>query len=184
LISSWLESRPVGSPARQRRGSCPGWMTSSTCAMTPTAEQLKRMEQRIFSAVGFDIGYPLSYTFLRRYCRVCRVTTPVLTLARYILELSLMEYRLNVEVSESELAAAALILALKIKKIDGWAPTLKYYSGLDLTKVDVIMQQLLTMMQRPPKKNLKVVRIKYSHEVFHEVATIPVPTFVILTAEG
>ena len=73
--------------------------------------------------------------------------------ARYILELSLMEYRLNVEISESVVAVAALVLALKMKNIEvnaasgycwwqsysimtqGWVATLKYYSGVDFAKV-------------------------------------------------
>ena len=47
----------------------------------------------------------------------CKVTMPVLTLARYILELSLMEYGVNVDVSESEVAAGCLVLAFKMKGI-------------------------------------------------------------------
>ena len=43
---------------------------------------------------------------------------PVLTLARYILEMSLMEYKYNVELSESLLAASCLVLAFKIKEIE------------------------------------------------------------------
>jgi hypothetical protein len=50
---------------------------------------------------------------------------PVLTFARYILEMSLLEYSFNVETSESLLAAAALVLAFKIKGIEGWVETLK-----------------------------------------------------------
>lgn len=154
------------------------------CDDAYTRDQLMKMERKMLNVVGYDLGYSLSYRFLRRFGRVCHVTMPVLTLARYILELSLMEYRLNVEVSESEVAAAALILALKMKNIEGWAPTLKYYSGLDFTQVEVTMQKLLAMMQRPPKDNLKTVRSKYSHKVFHEVASTPVPTSVTLTADG
>ena len=49
----------------------------------------------------------------------------VLTFARYILETSQREYKFNVETSESLLAAAALVLAMKIKGITGWTKTLK-----------------------------------------------------------
>ena len=42
---------------------------------------------------------------------------PVLTLARYILETSLMEYKFNVKLSESLLAAATLALAMKVIRI-------------------------------------------------------------------
>ena len=48
--------------------------------------------------------------------QVCRASMPVLTFARYILELSLMEYDLNVETSESMLATAVMYIALKVKK--------------------------------------------------------------------
>merc|ERR1711970_375268 len=134
------------------------------------------MERKMLSVVGFDLGYSLSYRFLRRYGRVCRITMPVLTLARYILEMSLMEYRLNVEVSESELAAAALILALKMKNIEGWVATLKYYSGVDFAKADVVLQKMLVMLQQPHKESMKTIHAKYSHKAFHEVALTPVPT--------
>jgi len=114
---------------------------------------------------------------------------PVLTLARYILELSLMEYRLNVEVSESEVAVAALVLALKMKNIEGWVATLKYYSGVDFAKADVVLQKMLVMLQQPHKESMKTIHAKYSHakyshKVFHEVALTPVPTSVTLTSEG
>ena len=41
---------------------------------------------------------------------------PTLTLARYILETSLMEYKFNVVLSESLLAAATLVLAMKVTR--------------------------------------------------------------------
>ena len=46
--------------------------------------------------------------------QVCQVSMPTLTLARYILETSLMEYKFNVVLSESLLAAATLVLAMKV----------------------------------------------------------------------
>ena len=81
----------------------------------------------------------LSFRYLRRYGRVCHISMPVLTLARfnsdqlslksvqtngrifewtnnskrYILELSLMEYRLNVEISESEVTHRSCYSAKK-----------------------------------------------------------------------
>ena len=54
----------------------------------------------------------------------------VLTFARYILETSLLEYKLNVEVSESRLAAATLVTAMKIRGVTGWAETLKVLQQL------------------------------------------------------
>lgn len=53
---------------------------------------------------------------------------PELTLARFILEFSLMNYDL-ITVSDSKLAAACLYMALRMNKKTGWNKTLQYYSG-------------------------------------------------------
>lgn len=53
---------------------------------------------------------------------------PVLTLARYILENSLMEYE-TILIHDSILAAAALYLALRMKNTSGWTETLEFYTG-------------------------------------------------------
>jgi len=153
------------------------------CDDAYSRDQLMKMERKMLSVVGFDLGYSLTYRFLRRFGRVCKLTMPVLTLARYILELSLMEYSLNVDCSESEVAAACLVLALKMKGMKGWGPSLSYYSGFAVTNLQPMVDRLLTMMKQPAKENLKTVRSKYGHKVFHEVAATPVPKEVTIEGE-
>jgi len=150
------------------------------CDDAYSRDQLMKMERKMLMVVGFDVGYPLTYRFLRRYGRVCKLTMPVLTLARYILELSLMEYSFNVEISESEVAAGCLILALKMKGIQGWGPTLSYYSGYKLADLQPMVDRCLGLLKQPPKDNLKTVRAKYGHKVFHEVASTPVPESAVI----
>ncbi|QQP54241.1 Uncharacterized protein FKW44_007015 [Caligus rogercresseyi] len=88
------------------------------CDDAYSREQIIVMERKIIATVKFDVGYPLSYRFLRRYGRVCSVPMSILTLARFILEMSLMEYEFNiVGMSESKLAASSLVLAFKIHGI-------------------------------------------------------------------
>lgn len=53
---------------------------------------------------------------------------PTLTLARFVLEQCLLEYGL-IENSDSKMAAAALYLALRMKNLGSWTPTLQYYTG-------------------------------------------------------
>ena len=88
----------------------------------------------------------------------------VLTYARYVLEMSLMEYKFNVEISESKLAAAALVLAFKINNVQGWNNTLAFYSGYTISDLKDLVESLLNMLQQYPKENLKTVRQKYSHK--------------------
>lgn len=51
-----------------------------------------------------------------------------LTLARYILEYSLMDYA-TIQLSDSKMACAALFIALKMNNMEGWNSTFEYYSG-------------------------------------------------------
>merc|ERR1712168_682026 len=151
------------------------------CDDAYSRDQLMKMERKMLSVVGFDLGYSLSYRFVRRYGRVCRVNMPVLTLARYILETALLEYKFNVEISESKLAASALVLAMTMKGIeDNWVNTLAFYSGYTPKDLEKMVKDLFEMLKQYPKENLKTVRQKYSHRVFHEVATIPLPKTIDL----
>ena len=75
-------------------------------------KELIKMEIDILKTVQFDIGIPLSYTFLRRYSKCIRADMKFLTLARYILELSLQDYNFAY-VRDSLKACASLYLAMK-----------------------------------------------------------------------
>lgn len=77
------------------------------------------MEIQVLKIIDFELSFPLSYRFLRRYARVAKLPMDVLTLARYILEASLMDYDL-IDEKDSKLSAAALLLALKMKKASTW----------------------------------------------------------------
>lgn len=75
--------------------------------------ELIKMEIDILRTLQYDIGVPLSYTFLRRYAKCVKADMKFLTLARFILELSLQDYRFAA-VRDSLKACAALYLALKM----------------------------------------------------------------------
>ncbi|XP_042878470.1 G2/mitotic-specific cyclin-B3-like isoform X2 [Penaeus japonicus] len=137
-------------------------------------KELIEMEIRILKAIGFDLGIPLSYRFLRRYARCAKLSMEDLTLTRYILEMSLMDYEL-LDSSDSALAAAALLLTRIIRGDSTWTPTLQYYSGYAMEDLYHLVHHLHQMISQPPKEHLKTIRNKYSHKVFFEVAKIPIP---------
>ncbi|XP_032677997.1 G2/mitotic-specific cyclin-B3 isoform X2 [Odontomachus brunneus] len=135
-------------------------------------KELIRMEMNILKIINFDLGVPLSYRFLRRYARCAKVSMPTLTLARFILEYSLMDYTL-ITISDSKIAAAALLVALQTKDLGGWTPTLEYYSGYMLDDIRDICITLNEGMHKKHKEALVTVRNKYSHKIFFEVAKLP-----------
>lgn len=85
------------------------------CDDAYTRRDMILMEMDVFKTLNFFLGYPLSYRFLRRYARCAGLTMETLTLSRFILETSLMDYDL-VQERDSKVAAAALLLALKMKQ--------------------------------------------------------------------
>lgn len=55
-----------------------------------------------------------------------------LTLARYILEYSLMDYS-TIQLSDSKMACAALFMSLRMNDMEGWNETYEHYSGESCT---------------------------------------------------
>ena len=139
------------------------------------------MEIDILHTVGFDIGYPLSYRFLRRYSKCASAPTPVLTLARYLLESSLLDYA-YVSERDSRMAAACMLLALHLTKTGEWVsgvhyhgnaifiklrfsqnPTMVHYTGYRAAELMGLVRKLNNILSATPNKHLKTIRTKYSH---------------------
>ncbi|XP_073818484.1 cyclin B3 [Musca autumnalis] len=139
-------------------------------------DELIQMEMATLKVIQFDLGIPLSYRFLRRYARCAKVPMPTLTLARYILELSLMDYDC-ITFSDSKMACAALFMALRLHgDAQPWTETLIYYTGYKLADFADIVPILNAGLHRKPKGTIKTIRSKYSHKIFHEVAKVALMT--------
>jgi len=139
--------------------------------------QLITMERELFRVVGFDLGAPVSYRFLRRFARVTKMGMPTLTLARYILETSLMFFEFN-RLPGSLVASGAYLLAARMKGEADWTTAMEYHSGYTLEEVEPMMWGLNSMMvaRENVYSNFTNIFNKYSHEVFYKVASIlPLP---------
>ncbi|KAK4810371.1 hypothetical protein QYF61_022074 [Mycteria americana] len=134
-------------------------------------EELIAMEMSILSTLKFDINIPIPYRFLRRFAKCARATMETLTLARFLCEMTLQEYDYARE-SPSKLAASCLLLALTMKNLGGWTPTLEYYSGYRSQDLHPLVKRLNFLLTYQPHDKLKAVRTKYSHRVFFEVAKV------------
>lgn len=134
-------------------------------------KDLITFEMQVFKKLGFFVGFAISYRFLRRYARVAKLTMEQLTLARYILEMSLMDYEVTCLEKDSKVAAAALMLALRMKGMF-WNASLEFYSGYEESDLITLMYKLNDLITFPIKSN-KTIRQKYSHKIFFEVAKIP-----------
>ncbi|KAK7475504.1 hypothetical protein BaRGS_00033260 [Batillaria attramentaria] len=135
-------------------------------------QEFLSMERDLLRTVGFDLGRPISYRFLRRYAKCGRSPIVTLTLARYILELSLMEYKF-VSYRDSLLAASCLYIARRMQQEEVWTPTLEYYTGYKLSDLRSTVLELNPILTSPHYAHLTTIRAKYNHVVFHAVAKLP-----------
>ncbi|EDW43569.1 GM23449 [Drosophila sechellia] len=144
-------------------------------------DELVRMERETLRVIKYDLGIPLSYRSCAAMPAAPRCPCPTLTLARYILELSLMDYA-NISFSDSQMASAALFMALRMHGGPGqldkqtWTSTLIYYTGYQLADFAEIVTVLNAGLHRKPRATIKTIRNKYSHKIFHEVAKVPLLT--------
>ncbi|XP_011802128.1 PREDICTED: G2/mitotic-specific cyclin-B3 [Colobus angolensis palliatus] len=134
--------------------------------------EMLNMEVNILNVLKFDISIPVAYHFLRRYARCIHTNMKTLTLSRYICEMTLQEYN-YVQEKASKLAAASLLLALYMKKLEYWVPFLEYYSGYSISELHPLVRQLNKLLTFSSYDSLKTVYYKYSHPVFFEVTKIP-----------
>ncbi|KAG7242760.1 hypothetical protein INR49_020135, partial [Caranx melampygus] len=75
-----------------------------------TKSQILQMEQLILETLKFQLGRPLPLHFLRRASKVANSDVERHTLAKYLMELTLLDYNM-VHYRPSEVAAAALCLS-------------------------------------------------------------------------
>jgi len=140
-------------------------------------QEIRQTEIKIISALQFNLFQPVSLHFLRRFSKAGDVDVLQHSLAKFALEVGLLEYSL-VPVPGSEMAAAALFLALLVLEPDSasvWTPTLAYYSGYTRDQVLPTASKLagciLKIFERSTK--LQAVRTKYRSAKFHKVAELP-----------
>ena len=78
-----------------------------------TESQIREMEIKILGTLRFELGRPLPLHFLRRNSKAGNVDALTHTLAKYAMELTLVDYKMA-HVKPSMIAAAALALSLKV----------------------------------------------------------------------
>ena len=101
-----------------------------------TAAEIRQMELRMLRAIDFNLSRPLPLHFLRRNSKAGDVDVMQHTIAKYLLEIALVEYDLA-HYPPSMMAAGALLLSLMVSETDStlssvWTPMLQVICNLQM----------------------------------------------------
>jgi len=97
---------------------------------TYTAEEIIKAERYMIAMLSFDLGYPGPLSFLRRISKADDYDIQTRTLAKYLMEVTLMDHRL-VKFPSSLIAAACHCLATRMLGKGTWSIAHVYYSGYE-----------------------------------------------------
>ncbi|MGH0166057.1 UNVERIFIED_CONTAM: hypothetical protein FKN15_058889 [Acipenser sinensis] len=108
---------------------------------TYTTAQIRAMEMKILRVLHFGFGRPIPLQFLRRASKIGEVTAEQHTLAKYLMELTMVDYEM-VHYPPSQIAAAALALTLNILNCGEWTPTLQHHMNYTESCLVPVMQHM------------------------------------------
>nr|O93229.1 RecName: Full=G2/mitotic-specific cyclin-B2 [Rana japonica]BAA32563.1 cyclin B2 [Rana japonica] len=147
-----------------------------------TTSQIREMEMIILRELKFDLGRPLPLHFLRRASKACSADAEQHTLAKYLMELTLVDYEM-VHFHPSEIAAAALCLAQKVLGVGSWGSTQHHYTGYteeDLTPIIKHIAKNVTKVNQNRTKHV-AVRNKYASSKLMKISTHPQLMSLVIT---
>lgn len=102
------------------------------CDQLYSKKEIIKMEMVILRALKFELGRPLPLHFLRRNSKAAHADPKIHTMAKYLMEMTLLEHECS-QWNPSEVAASALYVTLKLMGRDtpmaDWNSTLAYYSN-------------------------------------------------------
>merc|ERR1712168_922200 len=142
-----------------------------------TTADIRQMELKILNSLQFNFSRPLPLHFLRRNSKAGDVDVLQHTVAKYLVELTLLEYDMA-HYPPSAVAAAALFLSLRLLEPDSplssvWTVTLQHYSTYTGRDVLPIVTKLAQALVRAKENKLQAVRVKYQSKKLMKVSAMP-----------
>jgi transcription initiation factor TFIIIB Brf1 subunit/transcription initiation factor TFIIB len=129
---------------------------------TYNKEEILEMEGRMLSGLKFKLVIPSTLSFLNRYSQwFVKEDNKVYLSARYLIELSLIEYKM-LSYAPSLIAVSALYLSSKLAKKEAWNKEIEEDSQYSEQDVRDCCDKLYLLLQNSSKASLQAVKRKYS----------------------
>lgn len=105
-------------------------------------------ERFVLSTLEYDLSYPNPMNFLRRVSKADNYDIQSRTVGKYLMEISLLDYRF-LEFPPSMVAAAAMYLARLMLDHSEWDETLAYYAGYEEAEIQDAASLMVDYCARP-----------------------------------
>ncbi|XP_069838293.1 G2/mitotic-specific cyclin-B2-like isoform X2 [Dendropsophus ebraccatus] len=140
---------------------------------TYSKAEIREMERTILNKLRFDLGRPLPLHFLRRASRSCHAQEEHHVLAKYFMELTLMDYDM-VHYLPSIIAAASLCLTQKVLNWGSWNATVQHYTGYTEENLLPVMQHIAknVFMLNNNMTKFVYVKNKFASRKLNRISTI------------
>jgi G2/mitotic-specific cyclin 3/4 len=135
-----------------------------------TIDEILRAERYMINLFDFKMGWPGPMSFLRRSSKADDYDSDIRTLAKYLLELTVMEPRL-VSAPASWLAAAAHCLALRVLARGPWSKAHAYFSGYTEIVLRPAIEVIVECCRNPQTHHRSIFK-KYSETRFRCVSML------------
>lgn len=133
-----------------------------------TDVEILRAERYVLKVLDFSMSYANPMNFLRRISKADNYDIQTRTVAKYFMEISLLDYRL-MEHPPSLIAAAAAWLAREVLERGEWTPTLVHYSTYSEQELLGTAEIMLDYCLRPITHQF--FHKKYAHKKFMRAST-------------
>lgn len=105
-------------------------------------------ERFILQTLEYDLSYPNPMNFLRRISKADNYDIQTRTVAKYLLEISVVDRRF-LAYAPSHIAAAAMYMARLILDRGDWDETLAFYAGYTEAEIEPVLHLMVDYLARP-----------------------------------
>lgn len=137
-----------------------------------TIEQFFELEKNIMHKLGFRMNAPLSCHFLRRVSHCMESDNIIHNMAKYIIELCLIDYNMSTSFYPSMLASSASFIAHKVQQQVPWNNTATHYMGITYDTLQPCVLQMSQMLTKIHKSKHPNVYSKYTHNSLYNASLI------------
>ncbi|RKP38228.1 cyclin-like protein, partial [Dimargaris cristalligena] len=113
-----------------------------------TEDEVLEAERYLLQVLDFDLSYPNPLNFLRRVSKADNYDMQTRTLAKYLMDISLVDHRF-LGCPPSMLAAAGVYLARQMLNRGPWDANLTHYSGYSKEEVLPCVQLMINYLAQP-----------------------------------